>query len=904
MSDRHVTGSLLDLEAQVAELRAAQADSERVIRELRANEARARALLDAIPDLMFRMNRAGVFVDYKAQPSDLFVPSAETIVGKKSADVMPPDFAGLLQHHVNTALDTGEMQVFEYQLPSPARGWRDYEARVIASGAEEVIAIVRDITARKAVMEALRESESRYRTLVESLPQKIFLKDRNSAYVSCNTSYARGLGIESLDIVGKSDYDFYPPEKAEQYRADDQRIMARGKAEEVEEQIVQEGQVHWVLVVKTPVWDGAGHVNGILGISWDITERKRAEQELEEYRDRLEEMVEVRTAQLRESEERQRAQYKSVPVPTYTWQWQGDDFIFVDYNDAARDLTQGKLARLLGVRASELYRDRPEMLANFSRCFVGRAAIVAEGWYQLEPLEDNRYLSIKYAFVPPDSVLVHIDDITERKRAEEQVARARDAAEAANRAKSAFLANMSHEFRTPLNVVLGFAQMMRRDPMLSPQQLDNLDVITRSGEHLLSLINDVLEISKIEAGRATLTESSFDLYILLGDLEDMFRPRAERKGLRFVFDLAADLPRYIKTDERKLRQVMINLLGNAIKFTQEGGVTLRVRADQASHSPVSLCFELQDSGVGIAPDEMDKLFEVFTQTASGRQAQEGAGLGLSISRQFVQLMGGDIAVSSQVGQGATFTFNILVQLSPAAERLSQPPARQVVGLEPDQPLYRILVVEDNLESRLLLRRLLEETGFAVQEAVNGQEAIEQCQHWRPHLVWMDMRMPVMDGYEATKRIKAAAPAPIVIALTASTFEDHRAVAFAVGCDDFVRKPFQESEIFEKMAHYLGVRYVYRELSPPLERAGAALPPPALPEDWALPADWSAALHRAAVRGKARQALDLIDQIRPEHATLAEALAGLVRDFRFDELATLMEKSLARGDGPEAERDEA
>jgi CheY-like chemotaxis protein len=389
-----------------------------------------------------------------------------------------------------------------------------------------------------------------------------------------------------------------------------------------------------------------------------------------------------------------------------------------------------------------------------------------------------------------------------------------------------------------------------------------------------------------------LIESNFDLYALLDDLEEMFRLRAEHKGLRLVFKRAPNVPRYIRTDERKLRQVIINLLSNAIKFTDQGSVTLWVRPSPISKTGAqTIEFKVQDTGAGIAPDEMDKLFELFTQTTSGRKAQEGTGLGLFISRQFAQLMGGDIAVSSRVGQGTIFTFDLQVQLATAAEIEARRPTRRVIGLAPEQPAYRILIVDDNLESRILLRKLLEEVGFIVQEAVNGKEAIEQHQSWQPHLVWMDLRMPAMDGYEATRQIKTAATdqATVVIALTASSFEEQRAVAFAAGCDDFVRKPFQESSIFDKMAQHLGVRYIYEEPASLAALAGGA--PAPTPQDLAaLPADWIAALHQAAIRGKTRQALDLIDKIQPEHTALAESLAEWVRGFRFDKLAALMEQA--------------
>jgi PAS domain S-box-containing protein len=516
-------------------------------------------------------------------------------------------------------------------------------------------------------------------------------------------------------------------------------------------------------------------------------------------------------------------------------------------------------------------------------------------------------------------ILGAADDITARKEAEERLREARAAAEearaaaeTANRAKSVFLANMSHELRTPLNAILGFAQLMTRDPGLTAEQHENLETIGRSGEHLLGLINDVLELSKIEAGRVALHKESFDLHRLLEGLEEMFHLRAMEKGLMLIFDRAPDVPRYVRVDEGKLRQVLMNLLGNAVKFTREGGVTLRVGCTPPSIPPIGgeapqgqvglrLLFEVEDTGPGIAPQELDAVFDPFKQTATGQKSQEGTGLGMPISRQFVRLMGGDLTFSSELEVGSLFKFDVQVQLADAADVPTAHPARRVIGLEPDQRAadagpYRLLVVEDREANRRLLVNLLTRfgpppIGFAVRDAANGQEAIELWERWHPHLIWMDLRMPVMDGYEATRRIKATTrgQATVIVALTASAFEEDRAMILSEGCDDYVRKPFREEEIFDTLTKHLGVRFVYEEdaqpLGRPAEAAAGLLTTAALA---ALPADWVASLHQAATQLDADLILDLLDQIRDQHAPLADALERLVHDFRFDTILALTE----------------
>ncbi len=502
-----------------------------------------------------------------------------------------------------------------------------------------------------------------------------------------------------------------------------------------------------------------------------------------------------------------------------------------------------------------------------------------------------------------------------RYQAEEALRVAKEAAEAANRAKSAFLANMSHELRTPLNAILGFAQLMERDPTLTNRQRDSLATINRSGEHLLKLINDVLEMSKIEAGRIVLNQTPFDLHRLLQTIQEMFQVRAQAKQLSLQVELTPNLPQYILTDEGKLQQVLINLLGNAIKFTDTGRVTLRVSSvdnhvsvvnAQTNHSrpitidpeQITIHFEVEDTGKGIVAEELDNLFQPFVQTESGVQVREGTGLGLTISRQFVQLMGGDIRLTSVVDRGSTFYFDIKVELAKATEVALPTPKERVIRLAPGQPTYRILVVDDRQENCDLLTQLLNSVGFETRAAANGQEAIAYWQTWHPHLIWMDMRMPVMDGYEATRKIRAAEKLhatslqhqpTVIIALTASAFEEQRSKIFSVGCDEFIRKPFREEVIFSKMAEHLGVQYVYAEEQESIvktEFAASGLEDLKPTDLMAMPEEWVTSLHQAAVQVDAELIFQLIEQIPETHLTLAQGLADLVNHFCFDEIIEL------------------
>ncbi|HAX80815.1 MAG TPA: hypothetical protein DCY88_34500 [Cyanobacteria bacterium UBA11372] len=501
-----------------------------------------------------------------------------------------------------------------------------------------------------------------------------------------------------------------------------------------------------------------------------------------------------------------------------------------------------------------------------------------------------------------------------RHQAESALKVAKEAAENASKAKSIFLANMSHELRTPLNAILGFSQLMERDPAITSRQRESLGIINRSGEHLLALIDDVLEMSKIEAGRIVLNPSPFNLHYLLGTLQEMFQIRTQSKQLFLEFDIAPDLPQFVVTDEGKLRQVLINLLGNAVKFTGNGGITLRAFVDNSPTINPQLFFEIEDTGKGIAPAEMDRLFQPFVQTESGIKSKEGTGLGLTISRQYVQLMGGNINCHSVLGEGSIFSFALPVTLAKAGEIIAQPTTKgRVIQLDPNQPLYRILVVDDRQENCQLLLQLLQTVGFETRSAANGEEAIAIWQQWHPHLIWMDMRMPLMDGYEATRQIKAmqanavgagftdnlttptdilSKPAPIhtiIIALTASAFEEQQANVLAAGCDDFVRKPFREQVIFDKLAQHLGVEYIYEQPTVENYLTPTNIQIEQLDGIAEMPSEWIEQVYQAAIAVDGDRISQLIEQIPPNNKNLAKELSTLVYNFCFDEIMTMIEK---------------
>ena len=445
---------------------------------------------------------------------------------------------------------------------------------------------------------------------------------------------------------------------------------------------------------------------------------------------------------------------------------------------------------------------------------------------------------------------------------------------------------MSHEIRTPMNAILGFSQLMLRDQELTPRQNQYLGTINRSGEHLLALINDILEMSKIEAGRTTLNPSTFDLPILLQDLEMMFRVRTDEKKLTFSVETIGDVPQYIVTDINKLRQVFINVLGNAVKFTEEGGICLRVRADRDAATGPSLRVEVEDTGPGISADDQEKLFRHFEQTKSGQQAGTGTGLGLAISREFVRLMGGDITVSSQVGRGSVFVIHLPLKEGEAHSVLAKANPSHVLRLKPGQATCRVLIADDIEDNRQLLAQLLGPVGFEIRLATNGAEAVQGFEQWRPQLVLMDFRMPVMDGHEAIRQIRARAGGqqPKIIAVTASAMDDNRQELMEVGADDFIGKPFREVELFQKIRTHLGVEYDYAEDPVGGAREEATQLTPESLAGW--PRELIDPMREAVITADLDQLLARIGELDSRDPRVARELRRLAEGFQYQKLLDL------------------
>jgi PAS domain S-box-containing protein len=891
-------GSLEDITQRkqaAEELRRYQEHLEELVEErtaeLRESEERYRTLFDGVPVALYRTTPTGQILDVnRAFVQHSGCPDRQTLLSLNSARfyVDPEEQARwrVLMEQQGVVRDF-ESQIRRYDgtltwCKDTARAVKDEQGQVLYyEGSLE------DITERKQYEEEIRRQKDYFEALFLNSPVAVVTANLDSNVVSWNPMAEKLFGYTQEEAIGRNIDELVASDDL--LRAEATGITGQvGKQERVQvttQRNHKDGSLVDVEVLALPLIL-AGEWVGFYGIYHDISERKQIEREL------------------RRQKEYYEALFVNSPVAVVTADLDGN---VVSWNPMAE--------RLFGYRADEVI-NKPlddlvaaddslrEEARNYTQevINVGRVQVTTQRTRRDGSVVDVELLALpvvvageKVGFI---AIYVDISDLQDARRQ----------AEAANQAKSIFLANMSHELRTPLNAILGFSQLMDGDPNFTGEQQENLEIINRSGEHLLALINDVLEMSKIEAGRVTLQETSFDLYGLLDTLEEMFRLRAEERGLALSLRRAGDVPQYVVADEGKLRQVLSNLLGNAVKFTQEGAVVLRVRARSPAHpcppGREILHFEVEDTGPGIAPEELEAIFEPFVQAEGGRelvpaQAREGTGLGLSISRQFVRLMGGDLTASSELARGTVFQFDVQVGLASAAESEGTRPSRRVRGLAPGQHAadgqpYRLLVVEDKETNRRLLVKLLGSLGFEVQEAANGQEALEAWERWQPHLIWMDMRMPVMDGHEATQQIKAtpSGQATVIIALTATAFEEDREQILLEGCDDFVRKPFRKDEIYDMLAKHLGVRFLYEEAPALVPPAGPAEPAvvPSAEALAALPAGWLADLQGATIRADLPLILRLAGQIREVDAALADGLAALARNYEYKKILTLIEQA--------------
>lgn len=918
LRERKQTEAILDsynktLEIQVAQrtaelaeinlhLEAEIASRKQIELALRKSEEKLTTILNNVGACIYIKDLHGTYIYANSRLAELFTLSPEEIVGKNDFYFFSEEMAFSIQENDKQALKSGTvLHTDESGIVKQSGELHHYfSTRVPLKNPDGtsigICGISTDITGLKKAEAALQQSEARYLGIIEDQTELIarYLPDNTITFV--NEAFCRFFGMKRSEIIGKncSPIIFEADRKYVQKKIN--YVSVKNPVVTIENRVILGGETLWMQWINRGIFNENGELVEYQAVGRDISQLKRVEEALKANEYFLQKVA------------------NTVPQVLY----------LLDLLQGTTIYLNRQCEAVFGYSPEEIYASSPEWFIN--RVHPDDRHLYYNINSRFINLTDNEVLSTEYRFLNkndewhwlqgrevvfardgngvPTQILGAVQHISDRKMAEVLLAQAKEAAEAANKAKSLFLANMSHELRTPLNVILGFSRLMSNDTNFTKEQQENLNIICRSGEHLLSLINQVLALSKIEAGRETFNESNFDLYYLLILLEDMFSLKAKDKGLQLNIEHQPNVPQYIRTDEAKLRQVLINLLNNAIKFTEAGRVSLKVTMEN-SH----LICEVSDTGVGIAPEEFDKLFKPFVQTSSSQQVQEGTGLGLMISYQFVRLMGGEITVISY-GQvftpsekklnvtsfdesqtGTTFKINIPVGISHENEIKKPPQQHRVIGLVPNQSVYRILVVDDIEYNRKLLIKILANLGFQVREASNGEEAIEIWQLWEPHLIWMDMRMPVMNGYEATKQIKATTKgqATAVIAITASALEEEKAVILSAGCDDFVRKPFQEQVIFDIMTKHLGVSYIYETAELHSHSKNVAGEPLNLTNFLAaMPKKWIVKLYEAALNADSGLVSKFLEEIPSSYLLEVQTLRDWVNKFEFEKILDLTE----------------
>jgi PAS domain S-box-containing protein len=768
-----------------------------------------------------------------------------------------------------------------------------------------MVGVVIDISDRKHAEQRLRESEERLRLALTAANQGLYDLNIQTGEAIVSPEYVTMLGYDPLsfhETNAKWIERLHPADMESVARTYQDYVAGKLPDYQVEfRQRTKNGDWKWILSTgKIVMWDENQQPLRMLGIHTDLDERKAAEEAI------------------RTSEERLRAALSASGTGTFRWNLQTDAIEWDDNLNQLLGLQPGtKLYTLADFLALVHPGDRPNVSAGCERS--RREGVDFEQEFRVIWPDGSIHWLFDQGrlFWDAEGSPLYMAgacvDISDRKQAElallqinaeleqrvqqrtVELQTAMERSEVANKAKSLFLANMSHELRTPLNAILGFTQIMAHDQSLPDKHQDYLDIINNSGTLLLNLINDILDLAKIEAGHITLNHEAILLQELLQDLESLLRLRAEAKGLEFRMEKASELPKFILTDGTKLRQVLINLLGNAIKFTDQGCVTLKIwqlpipDPEAASHSPhhTHLWFEVTDTGVGIAPSQLNTVFDAFVQAHAGQMASQGTGLGLAISRQIVQLMGGDLQARSVLGEGSTFTFWIeteeTVLNSPKTPAL---PIQNILSLAANQPQHCILVVDDVADNRELLFSILTPIGFRVEMVASGQGCLDCWQQLRPDLILMDLRMPGMDGYTTVQKMRQMAPSMTtpILALTASAFESDLQKAMNMGFDGFLTKPVQRTTLLHQIGQLLQVEYYYEAsssasmanpvvISSPTQALTDLLQP--------LSTEWIERLQQASQACHDDAVFLLLNELDSSQADVVNTLTQLVEQFNFE-----------------------
>jgi len=703
---------------------------------------------------------------------------------------------------------------------------------------------------------------------VKFSPVTVLITDQKGIIEYVNPKFTEVTGYSAEEVLGKSPSILNSGKHDRAFYGDLWETIQKGnewKGEFINKK--KNGDLYWESASLSPILNDQGAITHYIAVKEDITPRKLAEMALQEAT----------------------ARYRSLFTSAGDGIFLLENNRIVECNPKILEIFQCSYDRMIGCSFADLSpelqpggRDSTGMsVTRFQRALEEDTQKFEWQSRRMDGSLFDAEITLNRVDVE-DKVMIQaiFRDITGRKILENELKRAKEAAETGSRAKSSFLANMSHEIRTPMNAILGFTQLLLRDLSLAEEHRNKLQIINSSGEHLLSLINDILEISRIESGRVHLHPETFDLGRLLDDIGLMFRPRVESRGLYLDIRKCPGEHLVIRADQSRLRQILINLIGNAVKFTESGGITLQVTCSEEF-----LSFSVRDSGIGINPEDLSSIFDYFVQAGNQKNKPPGTGLGLAITREFIRMMGGDIHVESAPGKGSEFSFRIQYEPGEESDVINGISGKKVRGLKNPGRMFTILVADDDYTNRQLLKNILHSVGFGILEAVNGKEVLELMNETVPDLILMDLSMPVMDGIEALREIRSMPEGETVpvIAVTASVFEEKKKAVLEAGGSGFIRKPFRVKDVFDVIARHLGVEYFYEEPVEPDHPAGNGRSR----NIYGLPGDLKEQLRDALIEGNLEALQSLAAEAGRADKEAAGLLGELIEKFEFETLLDLL-----------------
>ena len=850
--------------------------SERKLAEelLRNSEARYSSMISNISDVIGIMGTDGLMKYKSANIEKFFGWLPEERIGTSGfATIHPDDIPTVQKVFYSLIGEDNSVKTMEFRYQCKDGSYKPIELtasnQLNNPAINGVLLNYRDISERKAIEANLEESREKYRGLSEASFESIFLSEKGLC-IEQNQAAELMFGYTTEEALTKHGTAWVVPEDREMVMNN----MISGLGEPYEAMALRKDGSTFPCVLHGRMMQYKGRNVRVTALT-DNTARKIAEEELKLISTRLSLATVAGGIGIWDYD---------IVKNTILW----DDQMYALYGIKEGDFGGVYETWRAGLHPDDVERGDQEiqMAIRGEKEFYSEFRVV---WPDQSVHMIKATAVVKHDETGQALNMVGTNwDITEQKKNEEVLLKARIGAEAANKSKSIFLANMSHEIRTPLNAIIGFSQLMNRE-QLTDAQKDYVVSIHRSGEHLLKLINDILELSKIEAGRVMVNPTNVDLHSLFADIQMMFTCQAQAKQLQLIFETSADLPQNILVDDNKLRQILINLIGNALKFTDKGEISVNARIDQTNDLKNFLVVEIQDSGAGISEHELGMIFRQFEQASAGIKQSSGTGLGLALSRELAILMGGNITVSSEEGKGSVFIFHVEVKIGksePDDRKITQ----HVIGIDNPQNTNRILVVDDKEDNLKVVTNFLQLVGFETLEAVNGEDAIAKFESWTPHLILMDLRMPVMDGYEAIRRIKATSKGkqmPIIV-MSASQFEEGKTSLVLPDIQGYIRKPFRENELFETIGKVLGIEYLYAEELTVVAASLYLTSKEAVARDLAkLPPGLISQIREAIDIGDFYMLTDLLKAVEPANPELAKHLKNYANNFDHDYLQQII-----------------